>query len=135
MSQLKILPGRPYPLGANYDGRGTNFALFSRNAEKVELCLFDEKGKTETDRIELAEYTDDVWHCYIVGIKPGQLYGYRVYGEYNPNSGHRFNGNKLLISCINNGIINLVKKVLNLLISFMKIETYSRTLVKLNTRF
>lgn len=97
MSQLKILPGRPYPLGANYDGRGTNFALFSRNAEKVELCLFDEKGKTETDRIELAEYTDDVWHCYIVGIKPGQLYGYRVYGEYNPNSGHRFNGNKLLI--------------------------------------
>lgn len=96
-SKLKILPGRPYPLGSNYDGRGTNFALFSRNAEKVELCLFDSKGKNETHRIELVEYTDEVWHCYIEGIKPGQLYGYRVYGEYSPNKGHRFNGNKLLL--------------------------------------
>ena len=97
MSKLKILPGRPYPLGANYDGKGTNFALFSRNAEKVELCLFDAKGKTEIHRIELVEYTDEVWHCYIEEIKPGQLYGYRVYGEYSPEKGHRFNGNKLLI--------------------------------------
>lgn len=97
MSKLKILPGRAYPLGATYNGRGTNFALFSRNAEKVELCLFDAKGKTETHRIELVEYTDEVWHCYIEGIKPGQLYGYRVYGEYAPERGHRFNGNKLLI--------------------------------------
>ncbi|MCR5506837.1 MAG: glycogen debranching protein GlgX [bacterium] len=97
MSKLKILPGRAYPLGATYDGRGTNFALFSRNAEKVELCLFDAKGKTETYRIELVEYTDEVWHCYIEGIKPGQLYGYRVYGEYAPERGHRFNGNKLLL--------------------------------------
>ena len=97
MSKLKILPGRAYPLGATYDGRGTNFALFSRNAEKVELCLFDSKGKTETQRIELVEYTDEVWHCYIEGIKPGQLYGYRVYGEYAPERGHRFNGNKLLL--------------------------------------
>ena len=96
-SKLKILPGRPYPLGSNYDGRGTNFALFSKNAEKVELCLFDSKGKNETHRIELVEYTDEVWHCYIEGIKPGQLYGYRVYGEYSPNKGHRFNGNKLLL--------------------------------------
>ena len=96
-SKLKILPGRPYPLGSNYDGRGTNFALFSKNAEKVELCLFDSKGKNEIHRIELVEYTDEVWHCYIEGIKPGQLYGYRVYGEYSPNKGHRFNGNKLLL--------------------------------------
>ena len=97
MSKLKILPGRAYPLGATYNGRGTNFALFSRNAERVELCFFDAKGKTETHRIELVEYTDEVWHCYIEGIKPGQLYGYRVYGEYAPERGHRFNGNKLLI--------------------------------------
>ena len=96
-SEYKILPGRPYPLGANYDGRGTNFALFSRNAEKVELCLFDAKGKTELLRLPLTEYTDEVWHCYIEGIKPGQLYGYRVYGEYAPERGHRFNGNKLLL--------------------------------------
>ena len=97
MSKLKILPGRAYPLGATYNGRGTNFALFSRNAEKVELCLFDAKGKTETHRIELVEYTDEVWHCFIEGIKPGQLYGYRVYGKYAPEQGHRFNGNKLLL--------------------------------------
>ncbi len=97
MSKLKILPGRAYPLGATYNGNGTNFALFSRNAEKVELCLFDSKGKTETHRIELVEYTDEVWHCFIEGVKPGQLYGYRVYGKYAPEEGHRFNGNKLLL--------------------------------------
>ena len=95
--KLKILPGRAYPLGATYDGKGTNFALFSRNAEKVELCLFDKSGKNEESRIVLQEYTDEVWHCYIPGIKPGQLYGYRVYGEYAPEKGHRFNHNKLLI--------------------------------------
>ncbi len=97
MTKLKILPGRSYPLGANYDGKGTNFALFSRNAEKVELCFFDAKGKTEIERIEMPEYTDEVWHCYIPEVKPGQLYGYRVYGKYSPNEGHRFNHNKLLI--------------------------------------
>ena len=86
----------PSPLGANYDGRGVNFALFSRNAEKVELCLFGPDGKGEV-RFELQEYTDEVWHCYIPGLKPGQLYAYRVYGKYDPAGGHRFNGNKLLI--------------------------------------
>lgn len=96
-SKLKILPGRPYPLGATYDGWGVNFAIFSRNAEKIELCLFDKTGKTETTRIVLSEYTDEVWHCYIVGIKPGDLYGYRVYGQYAPEKGHRFNHHKLLI--------------------------------------
>ncbi|MDR2098831.1 MAG: glycogen debranching protein GlgX, partial [Rickettsiales bacterium] len=94
---LKILPGRPYPLGANYDGKGVNFALFSRNAEKVELCLFSPSGKREEARIEMPEYTDEVWHCYIRGMRPGQLYGYRVYGKYDPHRGHRFNGSKLLI--------------------------------------
>ncbi len=97
MTKPRMLPGRPYPLGANYDGRGTNFALFSRNAEKVELCFFDDKGKTEIARVELQDYTDEVWHCYLPDVKPGQLYGYRVYGKYAPLEGHRFNGNKLLI--------------------------------------
>lgn len=97
MSKLRMLPGRPYPLGANYDGQGTNFAIFSKNAEKIELCFFNENGKTEIARIELSEYTDEVWHCYLPEVKPGQLYGYRVYGEYAPERGHRFNGNKLLI--------------------------------------
>ena len=93
----KILPGRAYPLGATFDGIGTNFAIFSRNAEKVELCLFDKNGKQETERIVLTEYTDEVWHCYLPDVKPGDLYGYRVYGEYAPEKGHRFNNNKLLI--------------------------------------
>jgi glycogen operon protein len=91
----KILPGRSYPLGATHDGKGTNFALFSRNAEKVELCLFDGRGNEE--RITMPEYTDEVWNCYIPGVKPGQAYGWRAYGKYDPHAGHRFNGNKLLL--------------------------------------
>jgi glycogen operon protein len=71
--------------------------LFSENAEKVELCLFDEKGSKETHRITLPEYTDEVWHGYLPDVRPGQLYGYRVYGPYDPQRGHRFNGNKLLL--------------------------------------
>lgn len=92
----EVLSGLPYPLGAQFDGRGVNFALFSSHATRVELCLFDPDGKNER-RIELPEYTDEVFHGYIVGIKPGQLYGYRVYGPYEPEQGHRFNPNKLLI--------------------------------------
>lgn len=92
-----ILPGRAYPLGSTFDGKGTNFALFSKNAEKVELCLFSQDGKEEQERIELVEYTDETWHCYVPGIRPGQLYGWRVYGKYDPLNGHRFNHNKLLI--------------------------------------
>ncbi|MDR3126780.1 MAG: glycogen debranching protein GlgX, partial [Rickettsiales bacterium] len=91
----KILPGRSYPLGATHDGKGANFALFSRNAEKVELCLFDRQGREE--RITVPEYTDEVWNCYIPGIKPGQAYGWRAYGKYDPHAGHRFNGHKLLL--------------------------------------
>ncbi|MDR1009144.1 MAG: hypothetical protein LBL52_02725, partial [Rickettsiales bacterium] len=85
---LKVLPGRSYPLGATYTGRGVNFALFSANAEKVELCLFDSSGKHE-ERVQVAEYTDEVYNCFIPGLTPGQLYGYRVYGRYDPASGHR----------------------------------------------
>ncbi len=92
-----VWPGRPYPLGATWDGEGVNFALFSENAEKVDLCLFDPSGKREVERIELLEHTDQVWHCYLPYGRLGQLYGYRVYGRYEPESGHRFNPNKLLL--------------------------------------
>jgi isoamylase len=89
--------GAPYPLGANWDGRGTNFALFSANATKVELCLFDRAGRREIERIALPERSEDIWHGYFSHATPGQLYGYRVHGPYAPEAGHRFNPNKLLI--------------------------------------
>jgi glycogen operon protein len=95
--QRKVEPGSPSPLGATWDGRGVNFALFSENADSVELCLFDASGKRELERIPLPEYTNQIWHGYIVGMQPGQLYGYRVYGPYDPRRGHRFNPNKLLL--------------------------------------
>ena len=93
----RLAPGRPYPLGATWDGRGVNFALFSANAEKVELCLFDETGGREIARIALEERTGDVWHGYLPDGRPGMLYGYRVYGPYDPKRGHRFNHHKLLL--------------------------------------
>ena len=94
----KILPGQPYPLGATWDGNGINFALYSENATKVELCLFDDpNAEKETERIPLYEVTAHVWHAYLPGLQPGQLYGYRVHGPYEPEKGHRFNHNKLLI--------------------------------------
>jgi len=89
--------GQPFPLGATWDGLGVNFALFSANATKVELCLFDQHGKRELDRIEMPEYTDEVWHCYLPDARPGTVYGYRVHGPYEPDAGHRFNPNKLVI--------------------------------------
>ena len=92
-----VAAGAPHPLGATWDGRGTNFALFSANAKKVELCLFDREGRREIERITLPERTDDVWHVYLSHVSPGQLYGYRVHGPYAPEAGHRFNPNKLLI--------------------------------------
>src|SRR5918998_904631 len=97
MASVRVEPGLPHPLGATWDGGGVNFALFSAHAEKVELCLFDPNGKRETDRIALPEYTHEVWHGYFPNIRPGQLYGYRVSGPYDPKNGHRFNNNKLLI--------------------------------------
>ena len=90
-------PGLPFPLGAHWDGSGVNFALFSAHATKVELCLFDRTGRRETHRIPLPEYTHEVWHGYFPRIRPGQLYGYRVHGPYEPEAGHRFNPNKLLL--------------------------------------
>jgi isoamylase len=90
-----VWPGRPFPLGAIWDGEGTNFALFSEHAERVELCLFDEAGNEE--RCELRERTAFNWHGYLPGTGPGQRYGYRVHGPYHPARGHRFNPAKLLI--------------------------------------
>ena len=94
--KFTVWPGRPYPLGATFDGGGVNFALFSGNAERVELCLFSSKGR-EIDRIDLPEYTDEIWHGYLPDVMPGQLYGYRVHGPYLPEQGHRFNPAKLLL--------------------------------------
>ncbi|MFO1112824.1 MAG: glycogen debranching protein GlgX [Rhodospirillales bacterium] len=96
-TQRRIQPGSPSPLGATWDGRGVNFALFSEHAEKVELCLFEPGGRRETERIVLPEFTNQIWHGYIPGLHPGQLYGYRVHGPYDPRNGHRFNPHKLLI--------------------------------------
>jgi len=92
-----VWPGRPYPLGATWDGEGVNFALYSEHAEKVELCLFDITGKRELFRVPLPEHTDMVWHGYLPEVRPGQLYGYRVSGPYAPEQGHRFNPHKLLL--------------------------------------
>jgi len=93
----RLSSGAPHPLGATWDGRGTNFALFSAHAEKVELCLFDNQGRRELERIALPERTEDVWHGYLNDVAPGQLYGYRVHGPYDPEKGLRFNPNKLLL--------------------------------------
>lgn len=95
--QSRVTEGQPFPLGATWDGLGVNFALFSAHATKVELCLFDSKGATELERIELPEYTNEIWHGYLPDAHPGQIYGYRVHGAYAPEAGHRFNHHKLLI--------------------------------------
>ena len=95
---VRTWPGLAYPLGATWDGEGVNFALFSENATPVERYLFDrpEAGQ-ESHRIRLEECTDQIWHVYIPGLWPGQHYGYRVHGPYQPEEGHRFNPTKLLI--------------------------------------
>ncbi|MBF8774164.1 glycogen debranching protein GlgX [Pseudomonas fulva] len=93
----RIREGLPYPLGATWDGLGVNFAIFSANATKVELCVFDATGEKELERIELPEYTDEIYHGYLPDAHPGLIYGYRVHGPYEPENGHRFNPNKLLI--------------------------------------
>ncbi len=94
---MRIEEGEATRLGARFDGRGVNFALFSEHATAVELCLFDPTGRGETDRVMLPRRSDDVFHGYVPGLLPGQLYGYRVHGPYEPAAGHRFNPNKLLI--------------------------------------
>ncbi|GAC1516835.1 MAG: glycogen debranching protein GlgX [Gemmatimonadaceae bacterium] len=94
----RVWPGRPYPLGATWDGEGVNFAIFSEHATGVELCLFDNDGDAEESlKIGVTERTDQVWHCYLPDVRPGQFYGYRVHGPYTPEAGHRFNPAQLLI--------------------------------------
>jgi isoamylase len=105
----KILPGRPHPLGATWDGSGTNFAIYSEHAEWVELCLFDQPNAPETEKIRLPERTTYVWHGYIHGLQPGHLYGYRVHGPFQPNDGLRFNSNKLLIDPYAKGLAGQVE--------------------------
>jgi isoamylase len=92
-----VWPGQPYPRGATWDGEGVNFSLFSAHAEKVELCIFDPSGRHEIQRLDIRERTDANWHAYLPEARPGLLYGYRVYGPYAPEQGHRFNPHKLLI--------------------------------------
>ena len=97
-SNVRVWPGRPYPLGATWDGNGVNFALFSAHATRVELCLFDSiASQKESYCVPLREQTDLVWHCFLPHVRPGQLYGYRVHGAYDPHHGHRFNANKVLL--------------------------------------
>ena len=95
--QWSVEAGEWQRLGAIYNGEGTNFALFSAHADRVELCLYDDSGQTEISRIELQEYTNEVWHAYLPEVRPGMLYGYRVHGPHDPVNGHRFNANKLLL--------------------------------------
>ncbi|MEA3147983.1 MAG: isoamylase [Verrucomicrobiota bacterium] len=92
-----VQEGQLHPCGATWDGKGTNFALFSANATKVELCLFNESGDRELERIALPEYTNQIWHGYLPDVGPATVYGYRVHGPYEPEAGHRFNPNKLLL--------------------------------------
>src|SRR5581483_8519426 len=98
VTSMRVWPGRPYPLGATWDGAGVNFALFSEHATKFELCLFESHEDTkEAECIELCYRDDLVWHCYLPDALPSQLYGYRVHGPYEPAKGHRFNGNKIVL--------------------------------------
>ena len=107
---MTVYPGDPYPLGSYWDGKGVNFALYSHNAEGVELCLFNAaKGKKEVQRIKLTERSHDVWHIYIGDLKPGQIYGYRVYGPYDPFGGHRFNPNKVLLDPYGKAMCTIVQ--------------------------
>src|SRR5262245_51402911 len=95
---VRTRPGRPYPLGATWDGAGVNFALFSEHAAAVDLCLFDPSvpGR-QVQRMPIRERTDQIWHVYLPQARPGLLYGYRVHGPYDPKAGHRFNPAKVLL--------------------------------------
>ncbi len=95
---MRVWPGQPYPLGATWTGLGVNFALFSAYATRVELCLFDSPdAASPSASVTLPEHTDMVWHGYLPDVRPGQLYGYRVHGPYEPQTGHRFNPNKIVL--------------------------------------
>lgn len=108
LNHLRYWPGTPYPLGATWDGRGVNFAIYSENATKIELCLFkNAKAKRETERVTLREQTDFVWHGYFPDLRPGQVYGYRVHGPHDPVNGHRFNSNKVVLDPYAKEIVRL----------------------------
>ena len=97
MNGSRVREGSPHPRGATWDGKGTNFAVFSAHATKVEVCIFDASGEREVERVALPEYTDQIWHGYLPDVTPGTIYGYRVHGPYAPEAGHRFNPNKLVL--------------------------------------
>src|SRR6266511_2325947 len=106
---MRVWPGSAAPLGATWDGEGVNFSIFSEHGEAVELCLFDQpEAEEESDRIEMQERTDLIWHCYLPDVRPGQLYGYRVHGPYEPEQGHRFNPTKLLIDPYTRAVSGLI---------------------------
>ncbi len=108
-SKLAVWPGKPYPLGATWDGEGVNFSLFSEHADRVELCLFDPKGRREVERVAMRWHTDLIWHCYLPEARPAWLYGYRVYGPYDPKKGLRFNHYKLLLDPYARHVVDTVK--------------------------
>jgi len=121
MSTITIWPGHPYPLGATWDGYGVNFALFSENAEAVELCLFDRNGQ-ET-RVKLVERTDQIWHGYLPEIRPGQHYGYRVYGPYEPEKATASTPTSYCLTLTPNVLLTVAKSngaILILLIKWVK---------------
>lgn len=105
----RLAPGTPHPLGATWDGGGINFALFSANAERVQLCLFEATGHRELARLDLPECTNGIWHGYLPAGTPGQVYGYRVHGPYDPRHGHRFNPHKLLLDPYARGLVGNVR--------------------------
>ncbi len=107
---VKTWPGKPYPLGATWLGNGVNFAIFSEHAAKIELCLFDNLDvPKESARVEVREQTGQIWHAFLPDVQPGQLYGYRVYGPYEPNRGLRFNDSKLLLDPYAKAIAGQIK--------------------------
>ena len=107
---MRVWPGRPYPAGATWDGEGVNFAIFSENATGVELCLFEGPDDgIESAKIQMKERTDQVWHCYLPDVRPGQYYGYRIHGPYDPARGHRFNPAKLLLDPYAKAITGSIK--------------------------
>ncbi len=108
-SNTALWPGRPYPLGATWDGEGVNFALFSHHAEQVMLCLFDPSGRHEIKQIALRERTGPIWHGYWPDARPGLLYGYRVKGPYQPEQGQRFNAHKLLLDPYAKAIVGQIQ--------------------------
>src|SRR5690349_8140578 len=108
-SKYRLREGLPNPRGATWDGRGVNFSLFSSHATQVDLCIFDAHGGTELERITLPEYTDEIWHGYLEGMGPGEVYGYRVHGPYAPEAGHRFNPNKLLLDPYARGFVGALE--------------------------